>query len=323
MSIHTLAGVLCAVGMFLFGIDIMGDGLKKACGEKMKNILSACTKNRLTGVLTGFAVTGILQSSCAVTVMAVSFVDCGLMSFSQAVGIIMGANIGTTVTSLLLAFNFSAIAPICVFAGTVLKLFCKKEKLQNIGLVFAGFGLLFVAMSNMNEYMLFFKRSEAAQSFLLHSSGRLSCLLFGFAITAIMQSSSATVGVLQSAAASGLLTTKSALYILFGQNIGAVVPTLFSSVKAGRQAKKAAVMHFLFNVFGTVIFILITEALPYVRLLEAIENGSMRVSVSHIVFNCVSTAVLLPLAPQMEKCAELMVPCGKEENKEKKFCLNN
>lgn len=303
MTMQNIFGILCSIGMFLFGIDLMGDALDRCCSEKMKKLLSACTKNRFLGVLTGFAVTAVIQSSCATTVMTVSFINSGMMTLSQAVGVIMGANIGTTATSLLLAINFSAVAPLAVFIGTALKMLCKNKTIQNIGLVFAGFGLLFVAMSNMGEYMKFLSSSGKAEAFLLKSSGRIASIVIGFLITAVMQSSSATIGVLQSAAASGLIQTGTATYILFGQNIGAVVPTLVSSVKANREAKQAALVHLLFNIFGTVIFILITELTPYILWLDTIENSYLKISAAHIVFNIISTVILFPFGDFLAKTA--------------------
>lgn len=303
MDLKLFCGVMCAVGMFLFGIDIMGDGLQRLCGSKMRSILALCTKSRLRGVLTGLTVTGIIQSSSATTIMAVSFIDSGAMTLSQAVGIIMGANIGTTVTSLLIAVNFSAIAPILVFLGTALKLFSKKERVQNIGLAITGFGLLFVAMSNMTEYLSFFKESDKAAELINMCDGRIKSIIIGFIITAIMQSSSATVGVLQSACRSGLVTTRNAVYILFGQNIGAVVPTLLSTVKTNREAKRAALVHLWFNVLGSGIFMVICELTPYLSLLDRIEDGSFRVSIAHIIFNAVSTVILLPFGDMLSEIA--------------------
>lgn len=307
MNIQLVAGIVCSVGMFLFGIDLMGDALEKCCGEKMKHFLSVCTKTPFSGMLSGLIVTGIIQSSSATTVMAVSFVDSGLMSLFQAVGIVMGANIGTTVTSLLIAINFSAFAPVAVFIGTFMKMFCKAEKKKQIGLVIAGFGFLFVAMSSMSEYLSFLKNSQASATLLASSTGRIVSLVAGFIITAIMQSSSATVGVLQSAAASGLVSMHNALYILFGQNIGAVVPALLSAVNSKKDAKRVAVIHFLFNTFGTLIFMVISEITPYCSLLEKIESPSMAVSVAHIVFNAVTTAVLLPFGKRLVIMSEKII----------------
>ena len=303
MGIKLFSGILCAVGMFLFGIDIMGDGLNRTCGEKMKNILAACTKSRLRGMLTGLGVTGVIQSSSATTIMTVTFINSGIMTLSQSVGIIMGANIGTTVTSLLIAINFSAVAPVLVFVGTALKLFSKKERTQNIGLTVTGFGLLFVAMSNMTELLAFFKESEKASELINMCNGRIISIIIGFVITAIMQSSSATVGVLQSACRSGLVTTRNAVYILFGQNIGAVVPTLLSTVKTNREAKRAAFVHLWFNIIGSVIFMLISELTPYLSFLDRIEDGSFRVSAAHIIFNAVSTVILLPFGDKLSEIA--------------------
>ena len=303
MDLKLLSGVICAVGMFLFGIDIMGDGLRKVCGEKMKNVLSVCTKSRLRSVLTGLLVTGTIQSSSATTIMTVSFINSGIMTLSEAVGIIMGANIGTTVTSLLIAFNFSAVAPIFVILGTALKLFSKKEKTQNIGLTVAGFGLLFVAMSSITEYLSFFKDSGMADGFILSSTTRLKSLIIGIVMTAVMQSSSATVGVLQGACLSGMVSTKNAIYILLGQNIGAVAPTLLSSVKTNIQAKSAAMVHFWFNSIGSIVFVFIIELTPYVHFLNTIENGSFRVSFAHIFFNTASTIMLYPFADNLSNIA--------------------
>ncbi len=310
MPLKTVAGILCAIGMFLFGIDIIGDGISLACGDKMKSLLAVFTKNRFTGVLTGFIVTAVIQSSSATTVMAVNFVENNLLSFSKSVGIIMGANIGTTVTSLLLAVNFSHIAPLAVFFGAGLKMFSKKEKLRNTGLIICGFGLIFVAMSSMGEYMTYFKESGKAEAVISVLDGKLQCILTGFLITAIMQSSSATIGVLQSAASSGLISLQSAVFVLFGQNIGAVVPTLLSSIKCEKQAKKTAVLHLLFNVFGTALFVFISIFTPYIHLLEKIPDLSLAVSVSHIVFNVISTAFLLPFGNVLEFICEKIVDMG-------------
>lgn len=307
MSLHNVFGLLCSIGMFLFGIDVMGDGLREACGEKMRKLLYACTKNRFFGVLTGFAVTAVIQSSSAATVMAVSFIDSNLLTLSQAVGVIMGANIGTTVTSLLIAVNFSAVAPLAVFIGTMMKMFAKSERTKASGTVLVGFGLLFVAISSMSSFMAFFKDNGSADALIAACSGKVKGILIGFAVTAIMQSSSATVGILQSVANSALVSTETAVYILFGQNIGAVIPTLLSSVKANGEAKKAAAVHLLFNVYGTLIFILISNITPYISLLERIEGGAMRVSAAHIIFNVASTVMLFPFGNRLAKAADRIV----------------
>lgn len=293
--------------MFLFGMNIIGEGMTKACGEKMKGILSKLTKNNLTGVFTGFALTAAVQSSCATTVMVVSFIDAGFLTLSQSVGIIMGANIGTTVTSLLLAVNISAFAPIAVLIGALLKLFFKNERINNIGLAICGFGLIFVSMGSLESYLEILKQSGAFDSAIFSSPSQIKLIFFGFIVTALLQSSSATVGLLQSAAVSGVISLSSAVYILFGQNIGAVVPTLFSSIKANSQAKKAAALHLLFNVIGTGFFVLISNITPYISLLDKVDNKSLAVSVAHMIFNVGSTAILLPFSKQIANAAEKIV----------------
>lgn len=306
-ELNTFFGMLCSVGMFLFGMNIIGEGLTKACGEKMKNILSALTKNNLTGVFTGFAVTAAIQSSCATTVMVVNFIDGGLLTLSQSVGIIMGANIGTTVTSLLLAVNFSAFAPIAVLAGALIKLFFKSEKLNNIGLAVCGFGLIFVSMGSLESYLELLRQNGNFDLMMFSSASHFKLIFIGFIITALLQSSSATVGLLQSAALSSIIGLNSAVYILFGQNIGAVVPTLFSCIKANSEAKKAAVVHLLFNMIGTGIFILISEFTPYISLLERIDDKSLAVSVAHMIFNVGSTLMLLPFSKVIAAASEKIV----------------
>lgn len=302
MNSNVISGLICSIGMFLFGIETMGDAVKSLDSGKLKEIIRRMTKNKFTAVLSGSAVTGLIQSSCAVSVMTTQLVACGAMTTEQSVGVIMGANIGTTVTSLLIAVNFSAFAPPAVLAGVMMKMFSKSRQVQSLGLAISGFGLLFAAMSLMSEYMSFFKESAAAV--MLLENGRIKSFLLGLVITAVMQSSSATVGLLQSAAKSGLIPMKNALYILYGQNIGAVFPTLLANVKSEPAAKRTALIHLFFNIFGTGIFIFITELFPYARLLGEIEDGYFRISLAHIIFNAVSTAALLPFSKSLIKAAE-------------------
>ncbi len=280
----------------------MSDSTNDVFGEKLKVILGKVTSSKLKAVFTSLFVTGTIQSSCATTVMAVSFVDNYLMSLSGAVGIIMGANIGTTVTSLLIAFNFSGIAPLCVFLGTIIKMFCKKEKHKAIGMVLIGFGLLFLGMNTMSASFEFMKDSEFFSFLVSHTKSKLGGVFSGFLITAIMQSSSATVGILQSLSLKNIIDTKSAFYIILGQNIGAVVPVMLSCIGKGKNAKRTAVIHLLFNVIGTIFFIALMEFFPLYNFFEFTQNQSMRVSVFHIVFNVVSTILLLPFS---EKLVEL------------------
>ena len=286
---QSVINLLCGIGLFLCGIFMMSDHT-----QKLQHTLGLLTKNRFTGMLTGLAVTGLIQSSSATTVMTVGFVSAGLMSLSQAVGIVMGANIGTTVTSLLIAFNFSAVAPVSIFVGVVGKLIAKKEQNRHLLDLLTGFGLLFLGMNTMSSAFSHLKSSEAFLSFVSSCQGKIPCILVGFIMTAILQSSSATVGILQALALSGVVGIESALYIIFGQNIGAVIPTILSAVGAKKEAKQVGIIHLLFNVIGTVVFFIVFEFIPFPSFIKQVGNGSMQVSFMHIAFNVLSTVILLP-----------------------------
>lgn len=299
--------LLCGIGLFLYGISLMSEHTERAFGEKLTHTLGILTKNRFTGMLTGLAVTGIIQSSSAATVMTVSFVSAGIMTLSQAVGIVMGANIGTTVTSLLIAFNFSALAPLSVFFGVAVRLFTKKERLRHLCALVIGFGLLFIGMNTMSLAFSHLKDSAAFIGFVSACKGKISCILTGFIMTAILQSSSATVGILQALALSGIVPVQSALYIIFGQNIGAVIPTVLSSVGTSKNAKQVSIIHLLFNLIGTVLFFLLFEIMPFPSFIYKLGNPSMQVSFMHIAFNVLSTVTLMPFGDLLIKMSERIV----------------
>lgn len=301
---YSLINLLCGTGMFLVGMTLMSDYTTLTFGDKLKDILSRLAGNRFSGVMTGLAVTGIIQSSCATTVTAVSFVDAGLLALQGAVGIVMGANIGTTVTSLIIAFNFSAIAPISIFIGAFMKLLCKKETLQNTGIILCGFGILFVGLNTMASAFEALKDNAAFLAFIASSQGRLRGVLTGFIMTAVMQSSSATVGILQALAMQGLVVPGSAFYIILGQNIGAVVPVILSSFGTNKTAKQVGVIHLLFNLIGSAVFIVLMEILPIEKLFYFTENDSMKISLFHVAFNTVSTMILLPFSDLLIKLSD-------------------
>ena len=304
---ESTVNLLCGIGLFLYGISLMSEHTEKAFGEKLTHTLGILTKNRFTGMLTGLAVTGIIQSSSATTVMTVSFVSAGIMSLSQAVGIVMGANIGTTVTSLLIAFNFSAVAPLSVFFSVAIRLFAKKERLRHLCVLVTGFGLLFIGMNTMSLSFSHLKDSPAFIGFVATCEGKISCILTGFIMTAILQSSSATVGILQALALSGIIPIESALYIIFGQNIGAVVPTVLSSVGTSKSAKQVSIIHLLFNLIGTVFFFLLFEVIPFPSFIYKLGNASMQVSFIHIAFNVLSTVLLMPFGDLLIKMSERII----------------
>ena len=314
---YSIINLLCGIGLFLIGITLMSEYTAEAFGEKLKDILSALTKNKFSGVLTGLTVTGIIQSSCATTVTAVSFVNAGILSLSGAVGIVMGANIGTTVTSLIIAFNFSDIAPVAVFFGTILKMFSKKRKIQAAGMITVGFGLLFIGLNTMSSSFEALKDSPVFLSFIAKTDGKIQGVLTGFIMTAIMQSSSATVGILQALSMQKLIPLTTAFYIILGQNIGAVIPVIISSAGATKTAKQVSVIHLLFNIIGTVIFLTAMEFIPFADVFSFAANDSMKISLFHIVFNVISTLLLLPFSDLLLKISELLTPSFLFYRKEK------
>ena len=324
MSVANILSMAGGLGLFLFGIRTMGDGLENAAGAKLKRMLEVLTGNRFLAVLVGFVVTAIIQSSTATTVMVVGFVNAGMMSLAQAVGVIMGANIGTTVTSLLIALNFSSVAAAAVLVGVILMLASKKTVVKNLGAIFTGFGLLFLGIDMMSDSMAPLRESAGFMNFIVTVSESplrpLFGIILGIVMTAVLQSSSASVGVLQTLAMQGLVPRKFSVFVLFGQNIGTCLTALFSTVGAKKNSKRAAVIHLLFNLIGTGIFILIALLTPYVEWIEKLSPDPMaQIAISHIVFNIVSTVVMFPFAKVLVKLSCLLVP-GKDDSESEMHC---
>lgn len=312
-------------GLFLFGMEYMGDGLRKAAGSRMKNILGALTRNRLLGVLVGAGVTALIQSSSATTVMVVGFVNVGLLSLRQAVGVIMGANVGTTITSWIVALGEwteflkpAVLAPIFIVVGVVLIMFSKNAQLKSIGQILFGFGGLFLGLDMMSSAAKPLSKLESVKNlFLLLGSNPILGILTGTIVTAVIQSSSASVGILQALALAGLVPWGSAIYIILGQNIGTCVTAILSSIGANINAKRAAAIHFLFNLIGTIIFAIVSVfifnfALPNLRN-ELIDVT--QISIVHTAFNVLSTIILFPFGNVLVSLAEGLV---KGNNREKR-----
>ena len=324
MSVANILSMAGGLGLFLFGIRTMGDGLETAAGAKLKRMLEVLTGTRFLAVLVGFVVTAIIQSSTATTVMVVGFVNAGMMSLAQAVGVIMGANIGTTVTSLLIALNFSSVAAAAVLVGVILMLASKKTVVKNLGAIFTGFGLLFLGIDMMSDSMAPLRESAGFMNFIVTVSESplrpLFGIILGIVMTAVLQSSSASVGVLQTLAMQGLVPLKFSVFVLFGQNIGTCLTALFSTVGAKKNSKRAAVIHLLFNLIGTGIFILIALLAPYVEWIEKLSPDPMaQIAISHIVFNIVSTVIMFPFAKALVKLSCLLVP-GKDDSESEMHC---
>ncbi len=313
VGITNVLQLLGGLGLFLFGMKLMGDGLELVAGSSLKKLLEKITSNPLLGVLTGLVVTGAIQSSSATTVMVVGFLNAGLLKLEQAVYIIMGANIGTTVTSFLIGLKISYISPLLVFGGVILLLFLKKKVVQHIGMVLVGFGILFTGMEGMSGAMKVLKDvPEFGRLMTQFSDNPLLGVLAGAVLTAVIQSSSASVGIIQALVGSGALGLGNVIYVLFGQNIGTCATALLASIGTNRAGKRAAVLHLLFNVIGTILFVPICMFLPYVSLIESMtDNPVMQISLAHIGFNVVSTLVLLPFAQCLVKLAIRLVP-GKD-----------
>src|SRR5699024_1771534 len=251
--------ILGGLGLFLYGMTIMGSGLQKAAGSRLKKIIGVLTTNIFMGVLVGAIVTMIIQSSSATTVMVIGFVNAGIMSLTQATGVIMGANIGTTITAQLIAFNLTDYAPLAVIVGVILWFTASKQKTKDISEVLIGVGILFIGMDMMGDSLQPLSQSEGFARVLIGLDNPILGMLTGFGLTALVQSSSAAIGVLQALAAQGLININLALPILFGENIGSTTTGLLSSIGANKTAKRTAIIHFLFNLTGTLIFMTVLK----------------------------------------------------------------
>lgn len=322
MTIFSVFSLLGGLALFLYGMNIMGSGLEKASGGKLERVLEKMTDNPIKGVFLGTVVTAVIQSSSAVTVMVVGFVNSGIMQLSQAVGIIMGANIGTTATSWILSlsgldssdpvvafFKPTSFAPLVAFIGIVLIFLDKNGRKKDIGSILIGFAILMYGMTAMSDAVEPLKDSPEFANILLMFSNPVLGVLAGAVFTAIIQSSSASIGILQALSSTGAITAGSAIPILLGQNIGTCVTAMISSVGTSRNAKRAAMVHLYFNVIGTVLFLVIFYTLDFFIdfAFKSDPLDAVGIAVVHTVFNVLSTAVLLPFSKQLEKLANISV----------------
>ncbi|WP_177919119.1 Na/Pi cotransporter family protein [uncultured Eubacterium sp.] len=313
MSFVNIINLLGGLGLFLFGMKYMSEGLNSVAGNKMKDLLERLTRNRFKGFLLGVLVTAIIQSSSATTVMIMGFLNAGIMDLFQATGVIIGANIGTTITAVLIAIDVSAIAPICIFVGTVMMMFCKKQNQRYVGQIILGFGILFFGLKYMSgsEAMGVLKTSAAFQSFITKADNPLLGLLIGFIMCSVLQSSSASIGVLQALAMTGaeLMPMKFAIYLIIGINVGSAMPLFLSAIGAKTNAKRAAVIYFIFDFVGMLIFTPIAFFVPqYIEWIMTLsDNGSVQVAIAHIIFKVVTALFLLPFVPLVVKFSEIII----------------
>ena len=313
MNLLEFLGVFGGLALFLHGMQMMSSGLEAVAGNRMKAILERLTANRFMGVLVGALITAAVQSSSATTVMVVGFVNAGMMTLSQAVWLIMGANVGTTVTGLLIALDVGALAPVVAFGGVFLMVFVKRARLQHIGQILAGLGILFIGMDTMSAAMAPLREFPAFIHLMSTLSNPLLGILFGALFTALIQSSSASVGILQTLAAGVIVQFSGAVYVLFGQNIGTCITAVLAAMGTSRNAKRATCIHLLFNVIGTVIFTAVVLVFPVTALIEAaVPSPKAQIAAMHMIFNLATTILLLPLGNWLARLAEQLLPDREE-----------
>lgn len=315
-DIEMLFKFVGGLGMFLYGMNAMADGLQKSAGQRLQQLLGVLTSNRLLGVLVGAGVTAIIQSSSATTVMVVGFVNAGIINLTQAVGIIMGANIGTTVTSWLVSMSEwgellkpEFFAPLLIGVGALFALFSKNHKKKELGEILVGFGVLFIGLTFMSASIKPYRDAPIfAQAFSILGRNPFLGILAGAVVTGIIQSSSASVGILQTLALNGVVNWQSAIFITLGQNIGTCVTALLSSVGAHKTAKRAAVIHLLFNTIGTVIFGFIMFMFFRTHSHLAMSSiNSVEISIFHTIFNVCNTILLFPFAGLLVKASYMII----------------
>lgn len=325
MTVTQMMGLLGGLALFLYGMQMMSNGLEAAAGNKMKQILEKLTANRFLGVLVGAVITAIIQSSSATTVMVVGFVNSGMMSLTQAVWIIMGANIGTTITGQLIALDAGAIAPFIAFLGVAIVVFMKNEKLHHIGNIMAGLGILFIGMDMMGQAMEPLRDSEEFVNLLTNFENPVLGILAGTVFTAIIQSSSASVGILQALASSGIVQLSSAAFVLFGMNIGTCITALLAAIGTSRNAKRTTVIHITFNVIGTIIFTTLCLTTGLIPLVESWtpDNASAQIANLHTTFNIVTSILLIPFGTWLTRFAQLILrDKGSAEDMDGFYLLN-
>ena len=310
MTWTNVLALLGGLALFLYGLHMMSSGLEAAAGIRMKRILEKLTSNRILGVLVGAGITAVIQSSSATTVMVVGFVNSGMMTLRQAVWIIMGANIGTTITGQLIALDVGEIAPLMAFIGVALVVFIKKPTVRYWGQIVAGLGILFLGMNMMSDSMLPLRESEAFIGLMTQFSNPLLGILAGTVFTAVIQSSSASVGILQTLAKSGLIGLDSAVYVLFGQNIGTCITAVLASIGTSRNAKRTTIIHLLFNVIGTTLFTVVCMCTPLTSWVAGWtpDNPSAQIANMHTLFNVVTTLLLLPFGSYLASLATKILP---------------
>ena len=319
MSIYNLFTVLGGLGLFFLGMKYMGEGLELAAGNKLRVMLEKITSNRFLGMLVGLVVTAVIQSSSATDAMLVGFTNAGLMELGQTVGILFGAKIGTCVTSVLLSFDIKAIVPLFIFIGVVVMMFVKKNNYKYYGQILAGFGSLFFGMDMMSGALKSLNENGLIDGILSSVNNPFIGILLGTAVTAVIQSSSASVGILMALAAAGAISVDQAIFIVFGMNLGATMPAFLSAAGAKRNAKQVAVLNMLITLSGVIILTPLTMLLPVADTIENLlpGNTAAQISAAHIFFNVSMTIILLPFSPLLVKLTQKILPYHEDPEKDK------
>lgn len=318
MTVFEFFSLLGGVGLFLYGMTIMSTGLKNACGEKLRTILEYATKNKIISVLVGVAVTMLIQSSSATDVMVIGFVNSGLMNLSQAIGVIMGANIGTTITAQITAFNISAYAPVILFAGAIMYLFVKKNIVKYIGSIIMGFGMLFLGVAQMKSAIAPLSQIPAFISFVSGLENPFVTVMFGVAFTALLQSSSSSTVIFQTFAMEHLITYNTAVYLCIGAAIGSVTPNLLASLTTNRNGKRTALLNLLFNLLRAALLMTLLAIFPGIKdVIQGLspDNIGRQIANTHTIFAIVSVIAMLPLTEFIVKLTQKILPLKLEENR--------
>ena len=318
MTIYEMFTLLGGVGLFLYGMTLMSSGLRNACGDNLRIILEKATSNRVMAVLAGLAVTIFVQSSSATDVMVIGFVTSGLMTLFQAIGVIMGANIGTTVTAQITAFNISAYAPLILFAGAVISLFVKKKTIRYTGSVILGFGMLFQGIALMKSAIVPLSETKAFISFVSSLEHPILTVILGVLFTALLQSSSSATVIFQAFAVQGIISYRIAVFLVIGAAVGSVTPNLLAGLTANRAGKRCAVLNLIFNLFRAVFVLILITVFP--QILEAIQslspgNIARQIANTHTFFAIIAVVVMLPISQLFVKLSEKLIPVTAEELK--------
>lgn len=315
MSIFNIFQLFGGLGLFLYGMRIMSEGLERAAGDRMREILGKLTNNRVKGVLVGMGITAVIQSSSATTVTVVGFINAGLLQLSQAVGIIMGAEIGTTITAQIIAIKLTDFAPLFIFFGTICLLF-KNRPVKRFGEILAGFGILFLGMQLLAGAMAPLRTMESFQQFMVNFQSPFVGILTGMLITCLIQSSSVSIGILQALAIQGLIPLGSAVFVVLGCNIGTCITAAIASLSGNTDSKRAAIMHVSFNTIGTILFSVLLALLPIVDWLQSLspDNVSRQIANFHTLFNTTNVILMLPFAQYLVKLAHRVLPNRKDED---------